>query len=624
MSWTKELYNVYERLSESDNDLLPLYHTRIQSNIEIVINEDGDFVRSDLLNKEIIVPFTDAKEHEKKYILGNRIKYLAGDYNRYTLDKKDEKHFKNYLNNLKIWAESEYTHPAVQAVYKYVQKECMIADLIKDGKLKIDDNTGKLENVKIAGSAIEDYFVRFRVNFNDLSMETETWKDKSLYDKYIEYFNNEVDKITDLCYATGDYSRITYKHPDGIIKAGDHGKLISANDEKGFSYRGRFDNKEQAIAVGYEFSQKVHNALKWLVKNQGIKFDKGFTLVVWESSLELVPDITQSADDLYDDEFYDEDEQSYDSLPIYKSLLNKMIFGKKGDISISSKVMILAINSNDGRLSISMYTELSKSEFLKNLEIWHRDSAWIRRSYKNNEKEKNEKEKYVINSFSVYEIVERAFGTEREGKIECSKKLTTGKILKLIACITQNRKLPVDIVNALVNKASNPLSYEVSKHNHDRVIETACGIIRKYLIETKGVDYGMAVDENCKDRSYLYGMLLAVADAAEESTYESDEKGKRITNARRYWNKFSQSPYKTWGVIERQLRPYLDKGKYGRLYEKIIMEIHHEFIIEEFVNNKSLEPLYILGYYHQKYKMYKSKKNGNENNGGINYEYIKK
>lgn len=610
MSWTKELYNVYERLSESDNDLLPLYHTTQNSHIEIVIDEKGNFVKSEAFDKPqvIIIPVTENSNARSSGICAHpfedKLFYSAGDYCKFASDKDYKKYFMDYLSNIQSWAESEYTHPSVQAVYEYVKKECMIADLIKDGKLKIDDNTGKLENVKIAGSAIEDCFVRFRVNFNDLSMESRTWLDKSLYDKYIRY-NSSSDMQMDICYATGDYSRITYKHPSKIRNAGDKGKLISTNDANGFSYRGRFDNKEQAIAVGYEFSQKIHNALKWLIENQGIKFDGGFTLAVWASSLEPVPDITQSADDLYDDEFYDEDEQSYDSLPIYKSHLNKMIFGKKGDISISSKVMIMGLDAaTTGRLSISIYTELSKSEFLKNLEIWHRDSAWIKYSYKN--------KKYIISSFGVYEIVERAFGIEQNGKIECSKQLTTGKILKLIACITQNRKLPVDIVNALVNKASNPLAYDVSKHNHDRVIETACGIIRKYFIETKGVDYGMAVDENCNDRSYLYGMLLAVADSAEESAYDSEEKGKRITNARRYWNKFSQSPYRTWAVIEKQLRPYLDRGKYGGFYEKLLREILDKFTTEEFSNDKGLEPLYILGYYHQKSEMYQSNKNKDE------------
>lgn len=48
----------------------------------------------------------------------------------------------------------------------------------------------------------------------------------------------------------------TNKHPSKIRNTADKAKLISGNDESGFTYRGRFANKQQAVAVGYFTSQK--------------------------------------------------------------------------------------------------------------------------------------------------------------------------------------------------------------------------------------------------------------------------------------------------------------------------------------------------------------------------------
>lgn len=60
-------------------------------------------------------------------------------------------------------------------------------------------------------------------------------------------------------------------------------KLISGNDERGFTYRGRFENRGQAVSVGYESSQKTHNALRWLLARQG-KYIDGEVTVAWKLS----------------------------------------------------------------------------------------------------------------------------------------------------------------------------------------------------------------------------------------------------------------------------------------------------------------------------------------------------
>lgn len=60
-------------------------------------------------------------------------------------------------------------------------------------------------------------------------------------------------------------------------------KLISSNDKDNFTYRGRFATKEEAFAIGNETSQKVHNALKWIIRRQGGTYDT-MVFVTWETA----------------------------------------------------------------------------------------------------------------------------------------------------------------------------------------------------------------------------------------------------------------------------------------------------------------------------------------------------
>ena len=119
----------------------------------------------------------------------------------------------------------------------------------------------------------------------------------------------------------------------------------------------------------------------------------------------------------------------------------------------------------------------------------------------------------------------------------------------------------------------------------------------------------MAYDPQNHDRSYLYGCLLAVADAAEREAYDDNDKAERVTNARRYWNAFSKRPYLTWQRIYEQLLPYLNKlgGKRVR-YERMLGEIEGKFTPEEFASDKALEPLYLLGFHHYTTEIFTSKK----------------
>jgi CRISPR-associated protein Csd1 len=264
-------------------------------------------------------------------------------------------------------------------------------------------------------------------------------------------------------------------------------------------------------------------------------------------------------------------------------------------MQFDTKVMVMGLDAaTTGRMNISMYTELMSSDFLRNIEQWHSDTAWNRFNGK--------KKMRIVNSFGLYEIAKYAFGTEQGAFIDCDKKVMRDTLLRLIPCVTEGREVPADIMHGLYAKASNPLAYDNS-YNHNTVLETACGMIRRSMIKETNIpqegEYLMAYVPNITDRSYLYGCLLAIADKAEGEAYDASERNVRVTNARRYWNTFSQRPYSTWGVIYERLNPYINKlGKASVKYEKRIQEISEKMSFETFSDDSRLDNTYLLGYSH--------------------------
>ena len=590
MSWNEELHEIYvqncgRKVEGNDPILLPVAHSTANAQIEITIDKTGTFKDAKTVEKSdavTIIPATEDSATRSNGIcpmpLADKLMYVAGDYLEYVDAKRSG--YKEYIDQLGKWCDSEYSHSSVRAVYAFLIKGNVISELIKSGIIETDENGSLKEKVKIAGQAQKDCFVRFIVQDAEIP---KTWEDQSLYESFIG-FNNSFAGEVQLCYATGKLESATYKHPSKIRNAGDKAKIISSNDESGFTYRGRFANKEQAISVSYEYSQEVHNALRWLIQKQGKRYDS-LTLVVWASALSNIPDITESSMD-FDDEFPDE-EPITSTGEMYMSLLHRRMTSYGEKLEPNAKVMIMGLDAaTPGRLSISFYSELEGSRFIENIEKWHAASAWLRFNGK--------MKTNSIDSFSVADITRCAFGMERGAFIECDKGVLKETLLRLLPCITEGKSVPQDIISALYNKASNPLAYENS-YNHRLVVETACGMIRYNM---KGA-ISMGYDPDIKDRSYLYGCLLAIADKAESESYEQDDRNVRVTNARRYWSAFSQRPYQTWIMIEERLQPYFSKlGKKQLKYNKWLNEIMDKFDKDEYTDNSRLEPLYLLGYHH--------------------------
>ena len=98
-------------------------------------------------------------------------------------------------------------------------------------------------------------------------------------------------------------------------------------------------------------------------------------------------------------------------------------------------------------------------------------------------------------------------------------------------------------------------------------MQVGCSLLKKYKLDYKLKDeVKEMLEENNKDRSYLYGRLLAIYEKLEADTLYSgtNEVGNRSTNAERLWTAYTKTPARTLLILVENIRPYkelLQKGK---------------------------------------------------------------
>lgn len=616
MSWMSQLYLTYEnnigKNQQDDIMLTPLAHMEANAQIEVLLDEDGNFCGASKINKAnavTLIPVTEASAGRSSgiapHMLSDTLSYIAGDFKNYCQDKKSknnaENKFQRYMKQLETWSKSAYSHPKVEAIYKYINKQVLIADLIKVGIVTLTEE-GFFDNGKISGQIYEKSLVRFRVLSTGKTLEESTWEDSTLIDAYTDYFLSEQNGKEDICYLTGKMQPRTENHPKGIIAANYGAKLVSANDSQGYTYRGRFQNSEQAYVLSYEASQKVHSALTWLAKKQGVYVgtkDKR-TFICWNPKGKKTPNILDPLG------LIDEEDESGNSDIPYRKKLSKTLRGYRDQFDDTDDVIIMGLDAaTTGRLSITYYNELLASDFLERIQYWGETCQWF---YVKFTEQKIPYHKIETPTFR--RIAECAFGCEKGNFIEANDKILKEQIQRLIKCMLDQQPMPKDIVNALTEKASAPLAY--SRGNRERVLSTACAVIVKYYLDKgiwkKGENDAMKLDLENQDRSYLFGRLLAVLEKVERAAYDKGES--REPNAIRLQAAYVNHPLKTWMILEEVLRPYYQKLRpYWRdHYKNIISQITGLFAEEDpSVLNQGLKETYLLGYYLQRAELNKKK-----------------
>lgn len=636
MGFWQHLVESYEKNAASLKKNYPLSSTTISNNsdqiVVVTIDEKGNFLDCDAFPKRPTgktrneVPLVNIPIPVTEKSLGRSSsgawKNPNPVFDQFGYLKGSGKKFDAYIEQLKKFAESEFSSVQVKAIYEYAKKRTISHDILK---LQPKEKTNIIFEVQVV-----------------CNPQSKVWEDELFYDSWNRYYmsakkqllndkiyaasklltddlpRGEKKLLQDLVdlkesesidYLTGEpFSLGAISHPKKLCNGAANSKLISDNDGTNYTYRGKFTDSSQAVFVGYDSSQKAHQYLRYLVRDRGYScgeqvilsytigstknevpppVDEGSILGMVSSSLKTEGDlkIELSADTGFD----------------YATALRKSLagFGTNTALIEHEQTAVIALDAaTSGRLSVTFYRELSRSDYLETIAKWHETCKW---NHVFKDKELNQYISFT-GAPSVDRIIEAIYGKPRGSKDEQYIKIKKATRERLIRCIFDGSDLPIDYVRSALQRASNPLAItrngKFNRHDFKTVISTACALTRKYNQQRHNEVYEMNIELERTDRDYLYGRLLGAADKLEEYALYKKANDRTVTSAIRYMQAFSQHPFRTWKTIHDCLNPYIQQVKSSFAFNEIKM-IMQLFKGIDYENDKPLGGSYLIGYYHE-------------------------
>lgn len=589
--------------------LWPMYHATYKAHVEITLDGNGNFLLAEVIDKKdsrTIIPVTESSSGRTNapvpHPLSDKLQYVAGDFEKYGGKKGAHK---LYIQQLEEWFSSPFSNLKIGAVLEYTKKGTLISDLVKHGILFIDkkgvlktkwdgdkDNTPKIFKVI---TKMFDCVIRWRVEIPG-ELQSDLSLDKGLWESWGNFYRSTL-KNKDICYATGKMDFVASQHPRKIRNDGDGTKLISSNDGKNYTFRGRFLDRNgiQACSVSDEVSQKAHNALRWLIGRKQ-SFRNGEQVVVtWALPGLEVPSPFSATQDIIDEfDFVEENDQRGDVQQEFSIRLSRYFAGYNQKIKGNNKVVVLGLDAaSKGRLSITFYRSLHSTEYLKRAQSWHHDFAWEHTYVV------DKKQKMYIGVPSPLGIVQAVYG------MRVTDNLKKATIDRLLPCIIDGLNIPEDLLKELYHRATNRIGMDFWEW--DKALRIYCSLYNGSLIRNNKSQrrYGMGLDSENTSRGYLYGRLLAVAEDIESIAIHAGGENNRETTAVRMMQRFASKPYSTWTSIHDALVPYrvrLKVRRAGYLVNilKLMEDILSLFEKGDFERDTVLTGDYLLGYYHQR------------------------
>ena len=619
--------------------LMPIAHVSQNVQLEVILKEDATFHRARVIPKEessTIIPATldSANRSGSKiapHYVHDKLFYVAKDYKKFGSNRKRDENFDAYETQMLDWAEQPNAPEKVKVITSYIQKGTLIQDLIEAGIIYLDTEGQVIEKwtsqddkkygiekpplYKETTGTVFDATVRFDV-LNEVSNATSFWRDPALFENFIAYIRDRMMNDRKLiksdpesfdkgiCYVTGEEGLLTTQHGSKLRHAGDMSKIISSNDSSGYTYRGRFKEPTEAAQIGYDISQKSHQALRWLVQRQGTNVDTRYfvtfghivpeTLNTFAGSFDLIG-ASSSATEAVTEELASKE-------------ITKAIHGLANHIEgfYDNRLITMALDAaTSGRLAIVYYQETDPKLFLDALTHWYTHCRWML-FYR----DENKKVKTAIGTPSTFDLAKAIYGDKTNPAVK--KEFYT----RILPSILERRPIPKDMIRRIYQRVIRPESFKGTMESWDQTLHIACAMI-SYNYKEEVPD--MTLQKENMNRDYLFGRLLGVAEVMERRILnERDKQGKdsRSTNAMRYFTAFSNRPARTWLVIRKQLQPYFDR-LYAQsiitatMYSKLIQEIE-DAIGPEGMTDIALQPIFLTGYSSQVQEMYKKKEEKDE------------
>ncbi|MGX9844497.1 type I-C CRISPR-associated protein Cas8c/Csd1 [Streptococcus iniae] len=614
-------YESAEKVGLVDNQdqvgttLLPIYHSSSKShgNDVIVVNlsKEGDFIKADFLGSEetIIFPVTaDSMARSGKdpapHPLVDKLSYYVAEMSQSQYD--------TYHKQLDTWVEAcqdEHVRSYLSLIQNFLLRVDFLPLVLqslfgkeyrRDGlKITIPQVDGKEKTVDLSSC-----FVEFKVDSFIGQGAVSVTNYKTLHENYIN-FVEALDGNRIICNISGQEETLATKHRGLQGNA----KIISVSNNPEM-FKGRFLDRDDVFTVGTKTSEKIHLMVKFLLEHdQTHKFLGGAqNLINWfsddltnESQLDITVAQTVEWDEWSTMSLIADTKKDSSGFEIGKTNQNigqSFIKGVRQFSDASNYYLAILNKTSNGRISLKYFREMTTSQLLKNLDRWQEWYSW--------EATKKGGGTY-LKTPSFDEMIKAAYGVDR-GFLEIDNdSFKSAQYQALITALLDGQEVP----RALVKKLESNLK---ERHRYPKQWYQLQQVSLAVLHKQNGREFTPMLDHENKDRSYLFGRLLAIYELLESRRYFIDGGSQeRITNAERYWTAFTGQPAKMMGLLENKIRPYRDILKIKRpgLLRKLEIEkeeimalLTPQFMDKDF--GQALEYKFIFGYYAQK-RVFESK-----------------
>ncbi|MCD8331962.1 MAG: type I-C CRISPR-associated protein Cas8c/Csd1, partial [Oscillospiraceae bacterium] len=315
-----------------------------------------------------------------------------------------------------------------------------------------------------------------------------------------------------------------------------------------------------------------------------------------------------------------------DTLEGYAEAVNRATLGMESNLDgYNSKrvnyVCILGLKApipGKGNLAITYYQELPGNEYVERLAGWRQSCCWWRYNHKRKTVEiATPTSQDIAEAIMGADAVKIAQGKKKTGPKDTDPqetKLMRQLLSQLMSCIVDSQPLPLNLVQGAFHRACNPLSFTSGKDGNwsryawDQSVNATCAMISCFQKRGHTPNTEVFLPElqaDSRNRDYLYGRLLAVADRMEEAVLDQSS---RPTNAIRLTQRFAQRPFETWQMIHEKLLPvFQTAGEDVKRYQITLEEIESLFLEEDRLSQKPLRMEFLQGYSSQRQDWFKKR-----------------
>lgn len=211
MGLMEQAYDTYRTMEkryagiygEAAEPLVPISHQIINADIEITLNEAGNLLNACMVAKKnaaIIAPVTEQSSGRTgdttcAHPLCDQVRFLTPQY---------PQKYEAYLTQLHQWENSPYSHPKLHAIARYVEKGTILKDLAEYGLIALDEDGFPIKEKQV---------VCWRVESGEEDETSACWKDKSLFQAFIDYYASTKQEAPVFCMVSGTYAVPASQHP---------------------------------------------------------------------------------------------------------------------------------------------------------------------------------------------------------------------------------------------------------------------------------------------------------------------------------------------------------------------------------------------------------------------------